>query len=169
MFLKLWRQRQGQFCVRDERHAGEHRGHTRQNSPEGWARQKTWHNRGLRTCLRSYCAPVSLCRAVLGILTYYVYAPVPALRPPWLTGARYRSCTGSHKMREKNRAPCIIACRQAGAPLNSVNLTAIARLKSVSSIAATSAAKAVSQVSTISSKFSLNERLSRFALPIAAA
>src|SRR5260364_102646 len=29
-------------------------------------------------------------RAALGILTYYIYAPVPALRPPWLTGARDR-------------------------------------------------------------------------------
>src|SRR5260363_404019 len=36
--------------------------------------------RFLRTCSRSYCAPVSLCRAVLGILTYIKYAPVPALR-----------------------------------------------------------------------------------------
>src|SRR5260364_59052 len=36
--------------------------------------------RFLRTCLRSYCAPVSRRRAVLGILTYDVYAPVPALR-----------------------------------------------------------------------------------------
>src|SRR5260363_288468 len=34
----------------------------------------------VRTCSRSYCAPVSLCRAVLVILTYIKYAPVPALR-----------------------------------------------------------------------------------------
>src|SRR5260363_183507 len=37
--------------------------------------------RALRTCLRSYCAPVIQGRAVLGILTYIKYAPLPALRP----------------------------------------------------------------------------------------
>src|SRR5260364_319233 len=34
----------------------------------------------LRTCLRSCCVPVLSRRAVLGILTYFIYAPVPALR-----------------------------------------------------------------------------------------
>src|SRR5260364_412838 len=36
---------------------------------------------GFRTCLRSYCAPVIQGRAVLGMLTYFIYAPLPALRP----------------------------------------------------------------------------------------
>src|SRR5260363_247546 len=51
----------------------------------------SFENAALRTYSRSYCAPVSLRRAVLGMLTYFIYAPLPALRPPWLTGARHRS------------------------------------------------------------------------------
>src|SRR5260364_80072 len=45
--------------------------------------------KALRTCSRSYCAPVIQCRAVLGILTYIKYAPLPALRPSLSDG---RSC-----------------------------------------------------------------------------
>src|SRR5260363_32147 len=43
----------------------------------------------VRTCSRSYCAPVIQGRAVLGMLTYFIYAPLPALRPSLSDG---RSC-----------------------------------------------------------------------------
>src|SRR5260364_364745 len=68
--------------------------------------------RFLRTCSRSYCAPVSRRRAVLGILTYDVYAPVPALR----RAGRSRSvslCDGG----DPGAAHCPPGCRAACGPL----------------------------------------------------
>src|SRR5260364_245016 len=65
----------------------------------------------VRTCSRSYCAPVSLCRAVLGILTYTKYAPVPALR----RAGRSRSaslCDGG----DPGAAHCPPGCRAACGP-----------------------------------------------------
>src|SRR5260364_200219 len=64
-----------------------------------------------RTCSRSYCAPVSLCRAVLGIITYIKYAPVPALR----RAGRSRSaslCDGG----DPGAAHCPPGCRAACGP-----------------------------------------------------
>src|SRR5260363_152436 len=65
----------------------------------------------VRTCSRSYCAPASLCRAVLGILTYIKYAPVPALR----RAGRSRSpslCDGG----DPGAAHCPPGCRAACGP-----------------------------------------------------
>src|SRR5260364_345930 len=51
----------------------------------------------LRTCPQIYCASAMLRRAVLGMLTYFIYAPLPALRPPCLALARYDLWTGSYR------------------------------------------------------------------------
>src|SRR5260364_187330 len=68
--------------------------------------------RFLRTCSRSYCAPVSRRRAVLGILTYDVYAPVPALRRAGRSWSASR-CDGG----DPGAAHCPPRCRAACGPL----------------------------------------------------
>ena len=59
-----------------------------------------------------------------------------------------------------------ICCRRWVSRLSSLAIS-WARAKSAFSICSTSPAKALSTVSSITSKFNRNERLSRFALPIA--
>src|SRR5260363_71853 len=111
----------------------------------------------LRTCSRSYCAPVSLRRAVLGILTYIKYAPVPVLRPPWLTGARDRSCTGSYLRRccaasaasaSINGAESFTQAMRWYAPPPARRKTARARISSSSSVSRQSAVKPGQNTST---------------------